>query len=126
MKTVNTKNAPSAVGPYSQAVWANDTLYISGQISIDPATNQLALFEGDVKKQTELVLKNLNAILESQDLKKENVIKCGVFIKNMDDFALINEVYADYFENHKPARACVEVARLPKDVLVEIEAIACR
>lgn len=126
MKFVNTDKAPKAVGPYSQAVWAGDVLYISGQIPIDPANQELQLFDGDVIAQTKLVLKNLKGILESEGLSKDNVVKAGVFIKNMDDFSKINEVYADFFGNHKPARACVEVARLPKDVLVEIEAIAVK
>jgi len=121
---LNTDKAPAAVGPYSQAAKVGNMLFISGQIPIDPTNNQLALFDGDVVAQTKLVLANLNAILSAQNLSKTNVAKTTIFIKNMNDFAKINEVYAAYFGEHRPARACVEVARLPKDVSVEIEAIA--
>jgi 2-iminobutanoate/2-iminopropanoate deaminase len=126
MKFVQTDNAPKAVGPYSQAVWANDTLYISGQIPIDPATQELKLFDGNVVEQTKLVLSNVKGVLESQGLTVENVVKAGVFIKDMNDFGAVNDVYASFFGNHKPARACVEVARLPKDVQIEIEVIAVK
>lgn len=124
MKLVNTDKAPKAVGPYSQAVRAGNMLFCSGQIPIDPSTNELKLFDGDAAKQAELVLNNLKAVLASEGLTMNNVVKTGVFLKSMGDFASVNEVYAAYFGDHKPARACVEVARLPKDVLVEIEAIA--
>lgn len=124
MQFVNTEKAPRAVGPYSQAVKTGNLLFISGQIPIDPDTNELSLFGGDVIKQAELVLNNLREVLKSQGLSLKSVVKTGVFLKSMSDFGKVNEVYASHFGEHKPARACVEVARLPKDVLVEIEAIA--
>lgn len=126
MKFVQTDNAPEAVGPYSQAVWAGDTLYISGQISIDPSTQELQLFEGDTVAQTKLVLNNVSGVLKAEGLTKDHIAKVGVFLKNMDDFAAVNQVYAEFFGDHKPARACVEVSRLPKDVAIEIEVIAVR
>ena len=124
MKFVSTENAPAAVGPYSQAVRAGDTLFCSGQIPIDPATNELALFDGDVTKQTNLVMENLKAVLASEGLTLKNVVKTGVFLKDMGDFANMNEVYAEHFGDHKPARACIQAACLPKNVSVEIDAIA--
>ena len=98
-------------------------MFCSGQIPIDPNTNELQLFDGDVVKQTQLVLNNLKALLESQGLTFNNVAKTSIFLKDMNDFGVVNEVYGSFFTDHKPARACVEVARLPKDVSVEIEAI---
>jgi 2-iminobutanoate/2-iminopropanoate deaminase len=124
VELINTDKAPAAVGPYSQAARVGDLLFISGQIPIDPATNELKLFGGDVTEQAKLVLSNLQAVLEYQGLQKTNVAKCVIFVKDMDDFTLVNEVYGSFFGKHRPARACVEVARLPKDVSVEIEAIA--
>jgi len=124
MKYVNTENAPKAVGPYSQAIRCGSMLFLSGQIPIDPKTNELNLFDGDVAKQTELVLSNLKAVLASEGLTLDNVAKTGVFLKDMADFANMNEIYSKHFGNHKPARACVAVASLPKGVSVEIEAIA--
>lgn len=126
IKFLNTEKAPKAVGAYSQAVGAGDFVFCSGQIPIDPATNELNLFDGDVAKQTDLVIKNLKAVLESAGLGIQNIVKTSVFLKDMNDFAKMNEVYAKHFGDHKPARACVAVASLPKGVSVEIEAVAVR
>lgn len=122
---IRTDRAPAPVGPYNQAVIASGrTLYASGQIAIDPATNQL-VHGGDVAKQTEQVMRNLAAVLEAAGATFANVVKTTIFLKNMDDFATVNGVYAQFFdEATAPARATVEVARLPKDVLVEIDCIA--
>ena len=119
---IATNNAPKAIGPYSQAVAYNGVLYCSGQIPLDPATG--VLVEGDVSVQTERVLENLKAVLEAAGSSLEKVLKTTVFIKDMNEFAKINEIYARYFGASLPARATVEVARLPRDVRVEIEAIA--
>jgi 2-iminobutanoate/2-iminopropanoate deaminase len=122
---IQTNLAPAPVGPYNQAILATGRmLFVSGQIAIDPTTNQL-VHQGDVVKQTELVMANLAAILKEVGATFADVVKTGVFLKDMNDFAAVNEVYARYFdEANAPARACVEVARLPKDVLVEIDCIA--
>jgi 2-iminobutanoate/2-iminopropanoate deaminase len=122
---IQTNLAPAPVGPYNQAiVTTGKMLFISGQISIDPTTNTL-VHQGDVASQTERVMANLAAILKQAGATFEDVVKTGVFLKDMNDFATVNEVYARYFnEATAPARACVEVARLPKDVLVEIDCIA--
>lgn len=122
LQVVSTEKAPQAVGPYSQAIIANGFIFVSGQIAIDPASGQIN--QGSTAEQTRQVLKNLSAVLESVDSGMDKVVKATVFIKNMNDFQAMNEVYAEFFKNNKPARACVEVARLPKDVLVEIDAIA--
>lgn len=122
MKTIHTPDAPAAIGPYSQAVVANGMLYCSGQIAMDPATG--ALIEGDVAAQTRQVLKNLDAVLVAGGASRNTVVKCVVFLASMDDFAAMNEVYAEFFGSHAPARAAVEVSRLPRDVAVEIDAIA--
>jgi 2-iminobutanoate/2-iminopropanoate deaminase len=121
MKVVQTNNAPAAIGPYSQGIVVNNLFYSSGQIPLTPAGE---LVQGDVKEQTHQVFKNLQAVLTEAGASLETVVKATVFIKDMEDFGAINEVYGEYFSNHKPARSCVEVARLPKDVLVEIEVIA--
>lgn len=121
MKIVQTNDAPAAIGPYSQGIIVNNMFYSSGQI---PLTAEGELVQGDVQEQTHQVFKNLAAVLKEANASFETVVKATVFIKNMDDFAAINEVYGEYFNVHKPARSCVEVARLPKDVLVEIEVIA--
>lgn len=123
IKCINTKAAPEAIGPYSQAVKAGDFLFMSGQISIDPETNQLELYGGDVAAQTDRILKNLQAILEVESLSLKNVVKTNVYLKDMDHFGKMNAVYAQHFGDHKPARACV-AAKLPKDVDVGIEAVA--
>ncbi len=121
-KRVFTSQAPQPVGPYNQAIVWNNLVFTAGQIAIDPATGQLST--GDIQEQTELVLKNLQAVLEAAGSGLDHVIKTTVFLKNMDDFAAMNEVYARFFQETPPARSAVEVARLPKDVLVEIECIA--
>ncbi|MCL2559996.1 MAG: RidA family protein [Turicibacter sp.] len=124
MKVINTTHAPAAIGPYSQAIEAGNTLYVSGQIPLDPVTMEFV--SDDPSEQTEQCLKNLKAIIEEAGLTLENVVKCGIFLKDMNDFAAVNEVYGKYFDAHKPARFCVEVARLPKDAKVEIDAIAVK
>lgn len=121
MRVVSTNQAPAAIGPYSQGIIVNNLFYSSGQI---PLTAEGEIVSEDVVEQTHQVFKNLQAVLEAAGASFETVVKATVFIKNMDDFATINEVYAEYFANHKPARSCVEVARLPKDVHLEIEVIA--
>ncbi|MGN1393210.1 MAG: RidA family protein [Succinivibrionaceae bacterium] len=123
-EVINTDKAPKAIGPYVQAVKAGNFLFTSGQIALDPATNTLV--DGDVAIQTERVCNNLIAILEKSGYTVDNVVKTTCFIKNMNDFSKFNEVYAKYFGNQAPARSCVEVARLPKDVLCEVEVIAYR
>ena len=123
-RVIHTEKAPAALGPYSQGIEVNGTLYVSGQIPFVPET--MTLVSDDVKAQTRQSLKNIKAIVEAAGYTMKDVVKAGVFIKNMDDFAAINEVYAEYLGDVKPARACVEVARLPKDVKVEIEVIAVK
>jgi 2-iminobutanoate/2-iminopropanoate deaminase len=123
MRTViSTPNAPKAIGPYSQAIKANGFVFVSGQVAIDPATQQV--IAGDAAAQTERIMLNLSAILKAAGTKLENVVRSTVFLKNMGDFAAMNEVYGKYFASAPPARSTVEVARLPKDVLVEIDVIA--
>ncbi len=119
---IATDNAPRAIGPYSQAVAHNGLLFLSGQIPLDPATGQLV--EGDVAVQTERVIQNLKAVLEAAGSSLDRVLKTTVFLKDMGEFGKMNEVYGKYFASGSPARATVEVARLPRDVRVEIEAIA--
>jgi len=119
---VSTPQAPKAIGPYSQAVIHNGIVYLSGQIAIDPATNQL--IEGDVVAQTHRVLTNLKAVLEAAGSSLESVLKTTVFLKEMADFPKMNEVYGHYFSANPPARSTVQAAKLPRDVSVEIDAIA--
>jgi len=121
MKAVHTNEAPAAIGPYSQGIIVNNVFYSSGQIPLTPAGEMVT---GDVKEQTHQVFSNLQAVLKEAGASFETVIKATVFIKDMNDFGAINEVYGEYFSTHKPARSCVEVARLPKDALVEIEVVA--
>ena len=121
-QVIHTEKAPKAIGPYSQAVKAGNMLFVSGQVPFVPETMEIV--EGDVKAQTAQSLKNVQAILAEAGLDFSHVVKSTVFIKDMNEFAQINEVYAEFFGENKPARACVEVARLPKDVKVEIEVIA--
>jgi 2-iminobutanoate/2-iminopropanoate deaminase len=121
-EVIATNDAPKAIGPYSQAIKANGFVFISGQIPLDPATQQL--IQGDVAAQTERVLQNLSGILKAAGSSMQQVVRCGVFLKSMSDFADMNEVYSRYFTQNPPARSTVEVARLPKDVLVEIDVIA--
>ena len=117
-----TEKAPRAIGPYSQAVAHNGLLYLSGQIALDPATGQL--IEGDIAAQTERVLENLKAVLEAAGSSLGRVLKTTVYLKDLGEFATMNEVYGRYFPENPPARATVEVARLPRDARVEIEAVA--
>lgn len=119
---VATTNAPKAIGPYSQAIRTGEFVFCSGQIPLDPVTNQV--IEGDISAQTERVIKNLSAVLWQAGTDIDNVVKTTVFLKNMSDFAAMNEVYGRFFSKNPPARSTVEVARLPKDVLVEIDVIA--
>ncbi|HYW38765.1 MAG TPA: RidA family protein [Terriglobales bacterium] len=121
-EVIATEHAPKAIGPYSQAIRAQGLIFTSGQIPIDPATAQI--IAGDVSAQTDRVLKNLAAILQASGTTIEKVLRCTVFLKNMGDFAAMNEVYGRYFKQAPPARSTVEVARLPKDVLIEIDVIA--
>lgn len=123
-KIFTSKEAPSPVGPYSQAVEVNGTVYLSGQISINPKTNEV--FTGDIQKQTEMVMENVKAVLKEADLQFSNVIKTTIFLTDMNDFAKVNEVYSKYFTESFPARSCVQVAGLPKGVNVEVEVIAQR
>ncbi|CVK17854.1 RidA family protein [Sporomusa sphaeroides] len=123
MKTViSSDRAPQAIGPYSQAIKANGFLFVSGQIPLDPTTGQIVY--GGIESQTYQVIANLRAILEKEGLTFANVVKTTVFLKDMEDFAVMNKVYAQAFADEPPARACVQVARLPRDVSVEIELIA--
>jgi len=121
-EVISTKNGPQAIGPYSQAIKANGFVFVSGQVAFDPATQQI--IDGDVAAQTDRVLRNLSAILNAAGSSLEKVVRSGVFLKNMADFGAMNEVYGRYFPSAPPARSTVEVARLPKDVLVEIDVIA--
>ena len=119
---VFTKQAPAAIGPYSQAVRTQDLIFVSGQIPIDPATGQL--ISGDIRAETRQAMQNLKAILTAAGSSLDNIVKTTLYISDMDQFAVINEVYAEFFTAQPPARACVEVARLPRDVGVEVEAVA--
>jgi 2-iminobutanoate/2-iminopropanoate deaminase len=119
---IATKDAPQAIGPYSQAIRANGFVFVSGQVAIDPATQQV--INGDITAQTDRVLKNLSAILKAAGTGLEKVVRSTVFLKDMADFAAMNEVYARYFTASPPARSTIQAARLPKDVLVEIDVIA--
>jgi 2-iminobutanoate/2-iminopropanoate deaminase len=119
---ISSKEAPQAIGPYSQAIRANGFVFVSGQVAIDPSTQQV--LGGDVAAQTDRVLKNLSAILSAAGSGLGKVVRSTVFLKNMGDFAAMNEVYGRYFNAKPPARSTVEVSRLPKDVLVEIDVIA--
>lgn len=121
MKIIKTENAPAAIGPYSQAVESNGFLFTSGQI---PMTKEGKVVEGEIEVQTHQVFKNLKATLEAGELALEDVTKVNIFIADMDEFPRINEVYSEYFSEHKPARSCVQVARLPLDVKIELEVIA--
>jgi 2-iminobutanoate/2-iminopropanoate deaminase len=123
-KVIHTDNAPKAVGPYSQAIQMGDFLFCSGQISIDPKTNEV--FTGDVKTQTEMVMKNVEAVLAASNMNFGNIVKTTIFLTNMSDFATVNEIYAKAFTAAPPARSTVAVAGLPKGVSVEIEVLAHR
>ncbi|ABS35256.1 MULTISPECIES: RidA family protein [Clostridium] len=119
---ISTKKAPAALGAYSQAIKIGDLLFTSGQIPLDPATGEL--ISDDIKKATERSMENLKAVLEEAGTSFEKVVKTVIFIKDMNDFAAVNEVYAKYFKENPPARSCVQVGKLPKDALVEIELVA--
>lgn len=122
LKFVHTDDAPKAIGPYSQAVVTGNMVYTAGQIPLDPSSMELV--EGDVAAQTERVMKSLRAILEEAGAALSTVVKTTVFLQDMNDFAAMNEVYARHFGDHRPARSTVQVSRLPKDVRVEIDAVA--
>jgi 2-iminobutanoate/2-iminopropanoate deaminase len=121
-EVISTPDAPKAIGPYSQGIRAGSLVFTSGQVAIDPGTQQIV--EGDISAQTERVMKNLSGILKAAGCGLRDVVRCTVFLKDMNDFAAMNAVYAKYFETAPPARSTVEVSRLPKDVLVEIDVIA--
>ncbi len=123
-KIINTLKAPSALGPYSQAVEANGTLYISGQVPVDPETGKVV--EGGIKEQTDQVMKNIGAILEEAGYTYENVVKSTCLLSNMDNFAAMNEVYGKYYPENPPARAAFGVVKLPLGVMIEIETIAVK
>ena len=121
-EAVATKDAPQAIGPYSQAIKAGGFVFVSGQVAFDPPTGKL--LPGDVTAQTERVLKNVEAILTAAGTRLESVVRCTVFLKDMNDFAAMNEVYGRFWKSAPPSRTTVEVARLPKDALIEIDVIA--
>ncbi|AEV67298.1 RidA family protein [Acetivibrio clariflavus] len=122
IEVVSTEKAPKAIGPYSQAIKIQNMVYTSGQIPVDPSSGEVV--DGGIENQTRQVLENLKAVLAEAGTGFENVVKTTVYIKDMNDFASVNKIYGQYFKEPYPARSCVEVARLPKDVLVEIEAVA--
>ena len=119
---VRTENAPQAIGPYSQGVGYGGLFFFSGQIAIDPSSGEL--IDGGVELQTRQVMANMEAVLEAAGLEFSHVLRTTIFLKNMSDFNKINEIYGGFFDDNPPARACVEVSRLPKDVLIEIDMIA--
>ncbi len=121
-KVIQTEKAPKAIGPYSQAIQAGSFLFLSGQIPLDPKTGELV--QGDIRQQTRQVLENIKGVLESERLGMENVVKVTIFLKDIGNFSQVNEVYATYFPSSPPARSTVGVAKLPRDVEIEIEAIA--
>jgi 2-iminobutanoate/2-iminopropanoate deaminase len=123
-EVVYSTEAPKPIGPYSQAVWAGDTLFVSGQIALDPASGEL--IQGNIETETKAVLNNVKAILDKAGIGFSNIVKTSIFLKNMDDFAAVNAVYASYFTSDFPARETVQVSKLPKDVNVEISVIAIR
>ena len=121
-KGIHTKNAPAAIGPYQQGIRIKDWVFTSGQIALDPATGNF--MAGNIEQETELTLKNIEAILQAEGLSLNHVVKATVYLLDMDDFARMNQVYENYFATGKPARACVQVAALPKGAKVEIDVIA--
>ncbi len=123
-KTIVTKDAPAAIGPYAQAYQVNDTLYVSGQIPFVAST--MTLVSEDIKEQTKMSLQNIAAIVKEAGFSILDIVKCQVFLRDMNDFAAVNEVYATFFKDHTPARVAVQVSRLPKDVGVEIDAICVK
>ncbi len=122
MQEIYTEKAPKPIGPYSQAIKYENLVFISGQIAIDPISNEF--INGDIQTQTKIILENIKAILEEAGLNMNHVIKTTIYLKNLEDFPVVNQIYGKYFTDHKPARATVEVSRLPKDALIEIEVIA--
>ena len=122
-EVIHTNNAPGAIGPYSQGIIVGDFVYTSGQIPINPATG---VMETDIKLATKQSMEKIKAILEAAGTSLENVVKTSIFLKDLNDFAVVNEVYGTYFTENPPARSCVQVAKLPKDAVIEIEAIATR
>ncbi len=122
MQEIYTEKAPKPIGPYSQAIKYENLVFISGQIAIDPISNEF--ISGDIQTQTRIILENIKAILEEAGLNMNHVIKTTIYLKNLEDFPVVNQIYGEYFTDHKPARATVEVSRLPKDALIEIEVIA--
>lgn len=122
-EVINTNNAPEAIGPYSQGVIVGDFVYTSGQIPLNPVTGELVT---DIKLATKQSMENIKAILEEAGTSLNNVVKTSIFLKDLNDFEAVNEVYGTYFIENKPARSCVQVARLPKDAVIEIEAIAVK
>lgn len=123
MEFINTDKAPAAIGPYSQGVSASNIIFSSGQLPINPENGGLIT---DPYKATKMSLDNIKNILEAAGAKVENIVKVNIYLTNMDDFSVVNEAYAEFFKDHKPARSCVEVSRLPKDGVLEIEAIAVK
>jgi len=123
-RIISTPNAPAAIGPYSQAVQTGNILWLAGQIAIDPATNQVR--HGTIEEETKLVLHNLKAVVEAAGMTMANIVSVTVFLKDLDEFPRMNAVYASYFPTNPPARATVQVARLPRDVRIEIAAVAVR
>lgn len=122
-EVINTNNAPEAIGPYSQGVIVGDFVYTSGQIPLNPVTGELVT---DIKLATKQSMENIKAILEEAGTSLNNVVKTSIFLKDLNDFEAVNEVYRTYFIENKPARSCVQVAKLPKDAVIEIEAIAVK
>ena len=122
MQFIQTDNAPQAIGPYSQAVIVSNFLYSSGQIALDPKT--MKIVATSIEDQTKQVLINLDAIIKKADITRNDVIKTTIYLKDMNDFSVVNEIYSDFFKTHKPARSTVEVSKLPKDALIEIDLIA--
>ena len=123
-KIIYTEDAPDPIGPYSQAVFVNNTLYISGQIAIDPFSESLIL--SDIESETKQVMKNIGFILDAAEMDFSNVVKCSIFLKDMNDFPKVNAIYGSYFKENPPARETVQVAKLPRNVNVEISTIAVR
>lgn len=123
-KALQIPGAPAPIGPYSQAILKNDTLYVSGQIPMDPISG--TIIDNDVSAATQQVMQNIQALLSEADMTFENVVKCSIFLKDLNDFEAVNTIYAEFFRSEPPARETVQVARLPKDVSVEISCIAIR
>jgi 2-iminobutanoate/2-iminopropanoate deaminase len=121
---INSDKAPQPIGPYSQAIKTGNTLYVSGQIAIDPASGNL--LTGDIESETRMVMNNLQEILKAAGMSFADVVKCGIFVKDLNNFATINKIYGEYFSSEPPARETVEVSRLPKDVNVEISCVAVK